>query len=93
MIGVKNHALYFCKIQHQEVEVNYEMATKECEENKFYVKVHEEHIPLNPWAIIIIDHRNVYVMFMNVFSGAWWSAEQSKSRKGQNSEVSQNIES
>lgn len=36
------------EIQHQEVEVNYEMATKECEENKFYVKVHEEHIPLNP---------------------------------------------
>ncbi|XP_015748901.1 PREDICTED: kinesin-1 heavy chain-like [Acropora digitifera] len=26
------------EIQHQEVEVNYEMATKECEENKFYVK-------------------------------------------------------
>ena len=48
MIRVKNHALYFCKIQHQELEVNYEMATKECEENKFYVKVLEEHIPLNP---------------------------------------------
>lgn len=44
MIGVKNHALYFCKIQHQELEVNYEMATKECEENKFYVKVHEVHL-------------------------------------------------